>query len=372
VPDTLPSTKAQHRIVVNAVGTAKPAMCAAVAKGLGLTTSVVVSRLYRAPAVLIEGIDESLAEQMTTLLCNIGYDAEVQNVNEPPPAKSTLYDVAVYIDDPMAFLPTVKCISKFVGMPEENASEMVLTPPGIVLGSVSEATILSFKDQLCEGCSIISSITEEAEYEIFLGHTAEIVRRRILSDIKDSDIPLVGETGLVASGVDHNTAQALWRRHQASGAMRVVNRDFLRFDLVCMGIEEGVQSGTPEQIALLKSLVGIPEDMIEEVLNSLPITLLEAVPNNAVEENVLALTEVGLTMRADLISFQVLGLQVESTSDAAATSNILKGYGLLQEDTSLPIPPFTVEGRLPELRAKIIKSSLEEAGAVVTFVEENE
>ncbi len=359
----------QYRIVVNSIGTAKPAASAAIAKGLGLSASTVVSRLYRAPAILVEGVEQQVAQRMTNLLCDIGYQAEVQDISQPVPPRAPLYDVSVYIDEAEAFLPTVKTISQFIGMSEADASSMLMTPPGIVLGSVSEATVEAFRHQLCDGVSVLASVTEEADYDIFLGSAPEIVSRRILSDIQEAGLTLIAENGLVAVGVDHETAQSLWRRHQASGAMRVVNHDFLRFDLVCTGIENGFVKGSSEQVVLLNELVGIPTEMIPEVLASLPLTLLEAVPNSEVEEKMTALSDAGLQMRADLISFQMLGLEVLSVAQPSATINVLQGYGLLKAGQGLPRTPFKLDGVMPELQAKLVKAALEGSGADVDYVE---
>jgi len=367
---TVRDETAQYRIVVNSIGSARPAASAAIAKGLGLAASTVVSRLYRAPAILVEGVDHNVARQVTNLLCDIGYQAEIQDLTQPVPPRSPLYDVALYVEDADAFLPTVKAISKFIGMPEADASTMLMMPPGIVLGSVSKATVEAFRQHLDEGVSMVSSIADEASYDIFLGDVAEIVSRRILSDLRDANITPISDSGLVAAAVDHQTAQALWRRHQASGAMRVVNRDFLRFDLVCTDIESGFETASPQQIECLERVAGIPADLVPEVLNSLPITLLEAVPNGAVEQRMTELAEVGLVMRADLISFQLLTLEILSISQPAATLSALTGYGVFKQGAGLPRVPFKLDGVMPELQARLLKAALEMSGAEVDFVEE--
>lgn len=363
-PDT-----GQYRVVVNSIGEAGLAASAAIAKGLGIPASTLVARLYRAPAILVEGIEQQVANQVSKLLCDIGYQSEVQDISLPAPARSQLYDVAVYVHDAEAFLPTVKLLSQFIGITETNVSSMLMTPPGIVLGSVSQATVEVLRSQLNDGVSIIASITDQALYEIFLGGGVDIAKRRVLSDIRDANISLIAEEGLVASGVDHETAQALWRRHQASGMMRVVNRDFLRFDLVCTGIEKGSNKASIEQIELLNTLVGIPEEMVPEVLDALPLTLLDAVPNAELEQKMMMLEQVGLQMQADLISFQLLDLEVLSITQPSATANTLISYGLHQEGQCLPVPPFKLQGALPELQAKLIKAALEQGGAKVVYAE---
>ena len=359
----------QYRVVVNSIGKAGLAASAAIAKGLGIPASTLVARLYRAPAVLVEGVEQQVADQVSKLLCDIGYQSEVQDISLPAPARSKLYDVAVYVHEAEAFLPTVKMLSQFIGITESDASSMLMTPPGIVLGSVSKATVEVLHNQLNDGASIIASITDQANYDLFLGDGVEIVRRRILADIQDAKIPLIAEQGLVAAGVDHEAAQSLWRRHQASGLMRIVNRDFLRFDLVCTGIAEGYGKASVEQIALLNTLAGIPKEMVTEVLDALPLTLLDAVPNAEVEQKMMMLEQVGLQMQADLVSFQLLDLEVLSITQPSATANTLINYGLHQQGQSLPALPFKLGGSLPELQAKLIKAALEQSGAKVVYAE---
>ncbi len=361
----------QYRIIVNSVGNAKPATTAAIAKGLGLSTAVVVSRLYRAPAVLVEGVEENVARKMVALLCGIGYQAEFQDISQPAPPRMPLYDVAVYVEEVDRFLPTVTAISEFIGISEADATNMLLSPPGIVLGSVSEATVKAFSSRLGDGVSIISSVPAEARYTLFLDSTAEIVRQRILDEMREAGITLVAERGLVAVDVDHGTAHTLWSRHQATGMMRVVNTDFLRFDLVCTGIASGFEQCSQDQVKLLESLVGIPPDFTPEVLHSLPLTLLEAVPNGKVEHYMTELANVGLVMRAELISFQFLRLRILTAADPVATLNVLSGYGVFAEQV-LPRPPFTLKSMLPELQAKLVKAALENSGAEVEFVEDNQ
>ncbi len=359
----------QYRVVVNSVGKAGLAASAAIAKGLGIPASSLVARLYRAPAVLVEGVEQQVAVQVSKLLCDIGYQSEVQDISLPAPTRSKLFDVAVYVHEAEAFLPTVKMLSQFIGITESDASNMLMTPPGIVLGSVSKATVEVLRNQLSEGVSIIASITDQANYDLFLADGVEIAKRRILADIRDAKIPLIAEEGLVAAGVDHKTAQALWRRHQASGLLRVVNRDFLRFDLLCTGVAEGYSKASIDQTSVLKSLVGIPEDMVPEVLNALPLTLLDAVPNAEVEQKMMMLEQVGLQMQADLVSFQLLDLEVLSITQPSATANTLINYGLHQQGQRLPAPPFKLGGSLPELQAKLIKAALEQSGAKVAYAE---
>ncbi len=360
------SDTCHYRILINSIGSALPSTSAAVAKGLGLPTAMVVSRLYRAPAVLVDGLDKPLAQRMLSLLSDIGYEAEMQEETEPVPAPVPLYDVAIYIEDAQKFQHAVDILAKFIGITEAEATKMIMAPPGIVLGAVSEATIRIFKDQMGEKISVISSQSEKAYYDLFLSDGPDVVRNHLLADIAKAGISSNDTLGLVASNVDYKTAQDLWKRHQTSGLLRIVNQDFLRFDLVLHKTE------TPDQehVKALELLAGVPADMAEAVFSETPITLLEAVPSAEVAAHMEAFAKARLNVQANLITFQTLGLEVQSISNHASLLRTLEKLGLSKQGTTLPRPPFRIPGVMPELQARIIRTAIEDAGAQVTFTEE--
>jgi hypothetical protein len=78
-----------------------------------------------------------------------------------------------------------------------------------------------------------------------------------------------------------------------------------------------------------------------------------------------------LKVRADLITFQMLGLKVLSLSDRTSLQRVLEGFGLLPPGEILPRPPFRIPGVMPELQARVVRAALEDAGAQVAFAEEN-
>lgn len=358
----------QFRILIKSVGTARPSASAAVAKGLGLPASTVIARLYRAPAVLVDGIDEPVAERMAGFLGDIGYEAEVQGMAEPAPAPAALNDVAIYIEDARQFQPVVEKLASFLGVSEADATRLILTPPGVVLGSVSDATVSAFSEHMGAGVSILSSQPEKACYDLFVSDEKGMVQSRILADMASAGLECCGDAGLMAVNVNHASAQDLWRRHQASGLLRVVNQDFLRFDLVLC---EVAGNGAPvqEQIEILERLAGVPSQLAAEVLQAAPVTLLESVPSADVAAPMAEFAAAGIKLRADLITFQVLGLNVLEIPDTIRLTKVLEDLELLKPGELLPRPPFRLPGVMPELQARITRTALEACGARIALVE---
>lgn len=363
------ATSFQYRILINSIGSARPSASAAVAKGLGLPISTVVSRLYRAPAVLIDGVEEALATRMVALLNDIGFEAEVQALAEPAPEDNPLYDVSVYIENTNYFLQAVQTLASFTGISEEDSSNMIMSPPGVVLGSVSKATVDAFADQMGANVSVISSAPKTARYDLFLGVGPEVICKRVLEDIGQANLSVLGESGLIATEVDYEVAQDLWRRHQTSNALRIVNRDFLRFDITLLNASNH-EIPSREQIKLLESLAGIPADMVGEVFRELPITLFEAVPMGLVSSRVEALAAVDLEVQVNLITFQMLGLKILSIADRSSVLSVLEQFDLCDAGDNLARLPFQLPGVMPELQARIVRTALENTGARVIFVDD--
>ncbi len=359
----------QFRILIKSIGNAQPAASVAIAQGLNLPTAVVVSRLYSAPSILIDGIDEVTATGITKLLSELGFEAEVQDTALPAPEAPVLYDVAIYVKDARQFQYAIEKISEFTGIIEEDAARMIMSPPGVILGSVSKATVDVLSKQLEPDISVLSSQPDVARYHLFLSKDGgETLHRRILQDLENTGLKLCGITGLVATDIDHATARLLWQRHQASGLLRIVNQDFLHFDLVLQKPEINKKL-TPAQVETLEKIAGIPEEMAENVLCAAPITLLESVSHNEITPLMAAFAKTGLTIQANLITFQMLGLEVQSLSDPVSTQQALEGFGLHNQGVPLPRPPFVLPGVMPELQARITRAALEDTGAQLSYVE---
>lgn len=363
-----PSPDNQFRIVITSVGTARPSVSVAIAKGLGLPASTVIGRMYRAPAVLVDSISATVANSMAGMLTEIGYRAEVQDMATPVPDKVPLYDVAIYIEDARQVQSVVKKLAAFVGVSESKATELILTAPGVVLGSVSEVTVKAFKDHMGAGVSILSSRPDKALYDIFVKYEKGLVQRRILADMTRAGLAYCGKDDVVAVNVEHAMAQELWRRHQGSGLLKVVNQDFLRFDVVLCDWNE-LDQPDERQITALEQDAGIPPELILKVLKSTPITLFESLTSEQMGEKMAAFSDLGFDVRADLITFQTLGLEVQSAPQPGPLKQVMTDLGFHDPSKPLSRTPFQVNCTMPELQARIARTAIEATGARVRLVE---
>jgi hypothetical protein len=354
---------ARSRIVVTSIGGAGPAAVAAVAKGLGVPVNRAVACLYRAPSVLAEGVPSETAQAMVRLLEDIGFAAHAAPEDEAPPLPARLFDVALHVTEPRAVHAAAEALAAFVGTTRDAALDLILTPPGLALGAVSAATVEAFRTRLPQDVEVVAARPEDSAYHLFLLDGAPVVRARLMPDLAPLGVAPDAPPGLIATGVPHGFVQTLWRRHQAGGMLRAVNEAFLRYDIVATGLA-GADPSDPALATALAAMTGMPASLVPRVLAELPLTMIEGVPFGDVADHLAALSDLGLAARADLTTFQRLGLEVPEASDPAAVRAVLGSFGLAALS-----PPFRVETPLPELQARIVRAALEDAGAVVRFAE---
>lgn len=357
------------RVVVASVGKAAPAASSALARGLGIPAARVVACLYRAPAVLIDGIGREVAQTMVGLLARLGYVAEAQPESAPAPGPCHLFDVALHIADPHQADAAAEALAGFTGMTVADAMAMLLDPPSVVLGAVSAATVAAFRSRLPDGVEAVASRPEDASYQLYLGDGPEVIKARLRTDLVALGFDGRVGNGLVATGVSHRTARDLWQRHQAGGLLRVVNEDFLRFDLVLHGAE-GVDPQAPEVIEALSAMAEMPAEAIPMVFAAPPIVLRSGLTLAGVGTQLPALAELGLDVRAELTTFQRIGLEVLAIGDRAGTEALLRACGELAAGQSLPTCPFSAGRKLPETQARIRRAALETLGCTVRFEED--
>lgn len=354
----------RHRLVVTSIGAASPAMAAAVARGLGTPVPQVVTALYRTPAVLVDRAAPATARQMAALLSGLGFRAHAEAESCPPPPPPHLRDVALHLAEPRAAQAAARALAAFTAMAEAAALEMILTPPGLVLGAVSDATADALAARLPDGVELTRSRPEEACYHLFLLDGSAVLRQRLMADLAKLGVPPDAPPGLVAPDVSHGTARDLWRRHGAGGLLRVVNTDFLRYDLVLEAAPAGAAQEPAVQAALF-SEAGMPAEFVPDVLAALPVTLSEGVAHRDLGQRMAALASTGLSVRAELATFQLPGLRIEGADDRAELAATLRALGCLALDAPLPRLPFDLDGQLTEPRARFVAAQLADAGARV-------
>ncbi|WP_028671780.1 hypothetical protein [Saccharospirillum impatiens] len=364
-PQATPTT-GDHRLVICSIGRATPASAKSIAIGLGVSVQSVLSAIYQAPSTLVDKVSPEVAEQLQSLLTSLGFETRIDPCSHPLTPANELIDIAGYITDVRAYDHILSALAQFLGTTPEESARLLNTPPGIILGSVSQATLAALRERLGTGIELIESNPQTARYSVFMTDNGTGQSRRTSLELRRRGYQPIADQGCVLIDLDKPRADALWSAFQKANTLRVINQDFLRYNLVLTGPGDGA---TPGACHVLQEQAGIPEHIIPKLFTNTPITLIEALPSKTLESTLLALTKAGLSVRADLISFMPLGLSITHTREPRQLRQTLHSLGLIDSSRTLPALPFKLPYALPELQARVVRSVLEATGTSTELVE---
>ncbi|MEL6539146.1 MAG: hypothetical protein AAFQ98_27270, partial [Bacteroidota bacterium] len=120
-------------------------------------------------------------------------------------------------------------------------------------------------------------------------------------------------------GLTYEQSQAVWRRFQSTGFIRLINQDFQRFELVLTAFD----ATQPEYAQALTELTEIPLEAVEEVLDNLPIQVEESVSRELVAGKLEAYEAAGFTVEAHLLEQTHHQLVIEEIKDLQRSREIL-------------------------------------------------
>lgn len=365
-PQPIPA-EGDYRLVVCSIGQATPASAKSIALGLGVSVQSVLNALYRAPSILVDRVTFDIAEQMQSLLASLGYETRIDACDQPLAPADEYFDIAAYLTDAQAYDRILDELARFLGTRAADASHLLTTPPGVILGNVSQATLTALRERLGDGIELIASNPNTARYSVFLTVDSPEQAQRTGLELRRRGYQPIADQGCVLIDLDKPQADTLWSAFQKANTLRVINQDFLRYDLV---LTEPGQGATAEACAALEEQAGIPGHIIPKLFANTPITLIEALPHPQLQSTLLALTRAGLTVRADLISFMPLGLKITHTRAPRQLQHTLQSLGLLDSThNTLPALPFQLPYALPELQARVVRSALQASGTKAELVE---
>ena len=130
----------RQRVIVTSIGESSPQAVASLAKGFGTAPERIVAALYRAPSILVDKVDRKIGERLTELLRDIGLEVRLESDDLPPPEPAVLHDIALYIPDAADVPRVTEALTAFLGCGPEKALELLVSPPGLIVGEVSAAT----------------------------------------------------------------------------------------------------------------------------------------------------------------------------------------------------------------------------------------
>ena len=350
-----------QRLVVRSIGRAPLSIHRPLVPLTGLSASEVVGRLYRAPSVLLDGVDGALAEQLSTILQDGGLDTAVEPQGLPFAPGEGDRDVALHLRDPSRLRAVAAEIAVFLGCDLATAARTLCSSPALLVGQVSAATVAALEARLGPlDVELDVSLASTAIYDLFLAEEAAGSRAIVVASLRALGHPALPAGPMVASGLPRAAADHLWKELHHRLPIRLVDQSFERFDV---RLERA--PATPALEAVLVELTGMPARVAKKIPTKLPIVLLESVRREAAHAALAALAEVGAQASANLLTFQTLGLVVEQVADAGRVTGLLGALLELPEpevSAGLRRLPWTISGPYTSAQARWLRAELGELG----------
>jgi len=345
------------RIDVHSLGTSDLRGLAVVAQGMSLPVSEVATRVWRAPAILVDQVDRDTADHLVSILQEVGLETAVADSSQPVPTP-TLYDLAVQVTDARRVGEIVKALSTVLGLEPIKAYELLATPPGSILGSVGEASALALEQRLGPGARILRSPSGQGPFDLF------VEPGRPLPPPVLQRLPQVMEyegTGYMPLGLDHQDSERLWAVLKSHAGARLIPRALVRFEVVL----SAPASPTPERIAFLQEAFGIPPAVVPRVLRAAPVSLAHDLTLDEAGHAVHRCRALGISTVREPMYFGRAGVRVEEVKDRVEFDRTLTRLGMAPPDHL----PAQVALDLADLEARRLMAALTASGAKARFTD---
>jgi hypothetical protein len=334
-------------LVVRGPGAATPRTAAILADALGLPIEAVVDAIYRAPGRLLANVAAGDGRRLVEMLAPLALDLALMPAGPPPP-RSAVRDVAAELVDPDAADAVASVLARFLGVAPAAALDLLLTPPGIVLGNVTAPTVAALAAALPAGAVRLTEVEPDAaRYALFAAGLRPVQAGALRGHLPAS--ARIGDDGsALVMGLSRGQADALWRRLHAPEQVRIVPEVLLRFGIT---LHQAPAAAAPA----LAALAGVPAEDFPLLAATLPVLVESDLPLAGLDARLAAYADAGMVATAELESFAPVVLEV-----LAATPAALAAAGLADAGPA----PFATQP-MPRPRARLVRHRLEAAGADV-------
>ncbi len=349
-----------HNVVVDSIGTATPSVATVLADALGTPVEVVANALYNAPCVLFTDVAEELAETTVKLLAKLGIDAHTQLNDQPLPLKQDPVDIGVYVNDIDKLADVTAALSHFLGCSNAETLQLLMNDPAIVLGGVSRATGDALTERI--DAEIIISNPKEDLYTLVFKSENRMIQSQLEAYLKYAEISYDFSANTEIRDLTYETANTIWSKFHATGMLKMMNQSFQRYEIILDAVDEN----NPNFRTKLAAETGMPDEIIDHVIENLPVQIEASVNHKSLQEKLTDYAQNGLTCSPLMIKQNGYKLIIEENANLAASKTILSQF--LEED-ALPDnggrweSPVTVS----DLIFRCVSTQLEAVGCTVDY-----
>lgn len=351
---------AGYTVIVESIGTATPVVSNVLSEGLGIPKEIVLKALYNTPSVMFSKVDKETADAAVELLHRLGLETKLQSADEPVRDPAQTYDVGIYIHDASQLPLVCRQLGAFVGCTEPEALNLLIAEPCVVLGGVSKSTAEALAKRI--SAEVILSNPKEEYYTLHIDTGDEMARHQLQAYFRHHNMEVDLKTTNRVENLDYETTHNIWRKFQSTGMVGVVNQSFQRFEIILTG----ANTSNPAYRTALTENIGMPDDIVEDVLANLPVQLETGLNRADIAERVPNLRAAGLECKAVLLNTEKHYLLIEQMGNLEATRNAL---AQLYDTSHLPTAQKKWKSPAPmgDLLLRYTTNLLEQAGCEIDY-----
>ncbi|MGG8497439.1 hypothetical protein ACQY1Q_13580 [Tenacibaculum sp. TC6] len=342
-----------HSIIINSIGTATPGASKILSDALKVPQDYILKLLYNAPSILFQKVDKNTALKAEDTLTKLGLDISVYKEDDKFDLTTELVDISVSFENVLQLPKVTEQLATFLGCKQSEALNLLLNDPSIILGNVSVATAKALQKRI--DANVHYSNPKKDTYTILINNeigSSELknIENQLKKTIKkEEDIYVIED-------VSYNNSQLLWRKYQSKKTVKLLNQSHQLVHIVMNDFDLDNQ----EHVSFLVNKVGMPEVILEDLQNALPITLFENINRKNAEEIMGSCLEMGMTV--DLkreVNFKKR-IQIEAIEDFEKVTKVLSQF-IAKED--LPIEGaknWESKEAIPSIIARYLLAQLEQ------------
>lgn len=340
-------------IILSSIGDATPKNCQSIAETLGVNSDKFLRDVFQAPKIFLDNVPSADAQKTVEFLQAAGL--EVNLSDEAIDETCALFDVAIFLRDISKFREVAGLVASFVGSSKETAAEMLATPPGLILGEVSAATVARLRARLASlDVDVQSASKSTATYMLSADFDDPGILKQI-AEVLGQDVP----ARKLFRDVGFEPAQKIWHQFGRTEKLRLVNQAFERWEISLLSCRR-----VNNPAAELARITDIPAEICAQIPDHVPLAIDESVSGEDVDIRMQRFTDLGFDVRADLSTFRNFHLRIDSVCDLSATRSALDEVGLsmLARDLKTSGLQIDVPFPLPDVKARYLRHLLGEAG----------
>lgn len=301
-----------HSVIINSIGTAKPVASKILADAFEISQELITKLIYGAPSVLLHKVDENLAQKANQTLSQLGLEVSVKESSIEIPVNNETYEISVYLED-IERLPTVtRQVSDFLGCTLKEAFHLLAEPSGIVIGGVSKATVTAFSKRV--DARVVASQIEKDTYTIKVHSGENTLKQQISEELGVEVYPFVN--------VSYTKSQQLWRKYGTSNKLIICNESHQRYELLL----EKVINTNPRYREALTQTIGMPVEIIDTVLNNLPVQLDEGLTIQESINHIESYKDFGLICSCRMLDTSDTQMHIDEVVNIEETQKLLSQF----------------------------------------------